>query len=125
MLTIRESQMEVFRDARRRTFEDSLFSQIARKFPAELDHLSESGLRSLMQRSLSRAAAYGFRKETHVVRFVEWSVELGERFERLPQCVATVQSILDHPTLPGAAKFSGIFALVQEASGGRTLRVIR
>ena len=48
MLTIRESQMEVFRDARRRTFEDSLFSQIARKFPAELDHLSESGLRSLM-----------------------------------------------------------------------------
>ena len=125
MLTVRASQMEVFEDIRRRDFEEALLRRVVLKYPAEYAHLSESGLRDLVGRSIARAVRYGLVKEVHIARFVELTVEFGENFERSPENSVAADNILEHPILPGSAKLQGVHDLLTGSSGGRTVRVCR
>lgn len=125
MLTVRASQMKVFEDIRRRDFEEAVFRRVSLKYPDEYAHLTESGLRDLVGRSIARAVRYELVKEVHVARFVELTIEFGENFERSPQSSVAAQQLLEHPSLPGSAKLQGVHDLLTGASGGRTIRVCR
>jgi hypothetical protein len=124
MLTIRPGQLEEFGEIRKRGFSDALLGSIAEKYPAEYAHLSEAGTRELMERLIASALRLGLEREGHIALFVELSIEYGERFQRSPQA-KRVQRLLDHPTLPGAAKLQGVQSILTEAAGGRRLRVVR
>lgn len=124
MLTIRPGQMAVFGETRIHDFSDALLGRIADKYPAEYAYLSEAGMREFVASLIVRARRFGLEREGHIAIFVELSVEYGEMFQRSPQAQRVLR-LLDHPTLPGAAKLQGIHTILTEAAGGRRLRVVR
>ena len=121
MLIIRDSQLRVFADNRRRDFAATLLLGIAAKYPCEYGPLTESGMRALIDRSIAGAVSYGLEREGHIGLYVELTVEYGEWFERSPRG-ARARRLLDHPSLPGPAKIEGVQKLLSDTAGGPTLR---
>ena len=124
MLIIRPSQVQAFETHQAKDFEDALLARIAARYPSEFAHLTSPGAHALMKRSIAAAIRYGLERQGHIAVFVELTVEFGEAFERSPY-QSRILELLRHPTLPGEAKLQGVYAILKESTGGRTLRVIR
>jgi len=81
MLTIRQSQIEIFSAVEVRRFEDWMVSHLRRFFPLQCAALAEAELRESIQRGIVRAARYGIRTKRDVCKFIDVMIVLGEDFD--------------------------------------------
>jgi hypothetical protein len=98
MLTIRDSQMNAFRESRKREFEEGVVAMLsARISPDDADVL-----RSWVRDSLAKALGWGFREEAHLRTLLDLMdrVERGSKHTGLRQSVEALLG--DHELSPAA-----------------------
>lgn len=122
VLTIRNAQLDVFREARARQFRDQLVSYIAAEYPRHFDRLGAEGTRAFVERSIESAARLGITIEGSVGALAELWLVYGEALERAPDR-EWAQNILAHKELPAYIKIEAIQGRIYEKTGGRAMVV--
>ncbi len=84
MVTIRKDQMEAFRAASYRSFEDRMLDHLRRCFPKHVRALGDDLTRRAIGDGVSRAAPYGIVSEVDVCRFIDVMFAFGDRFDENP-----------------------------------------
>ncbi|MET0383421.1 MAG: hypothetical protein ABW032_08365 [Burkholderiaceae bacterium] len=108
-MQITQRQMDAFRQAQWRRFEDEVIGGLRESFaPVVAAHrLDEPGLRAVVREVAGRAAAYGIHSEAGAARFIEFVFEFGGGFEQLPWAAP----ILGSPGLDGDEKIDRLSAV--------------
>lgn len=120
MLTIREPQMTVFRDARVAAFINDMSGYLARAYPQQTARMGRAGTKEFVRRCVRSASALDIRLEGAIGALIERWLVYGERFERAPDR-EWAGNILAHPRLPDHVKVSAIQDRLDARSGGRVL----
>ena len=120
MLTIRDAQMGVFRQARLGAFVDRMTRHLETEFPSQFERLGPSGTRAFVERSLASAAGLGIKLEGALGALIEIWFVYGEQFERAPER-EWARNILAHPRLPDHVKVAALQDRLDQTSGGRVL----
>ena len=122
VLTIRNSQLDVFREARAQEFRDQLISYIAAEYPRHVERLGAQGTRAFVERSIESAARLGITVAGSVGALAELWLVYGEALERAPDR-EWAQNILAHKELPAYIKIEAIQSRIYEKTGGRAMIV--
>ncbi len=85
MLVIRREQMDVFRAAVRRAFEDAMVTHLADFSPLLFQAVGEAQVRTAVQQGMTQAVAYGFDQRGPVRLYLELMLLFGSRFDTDPQ----------------------------------------
>jgi hypothetical protein len=97
MLKISRQQMDSFRAAAARAFEERMVAHLAERFPLRSASLGEPELLRVIQKGLGSAALHGIVKEKDVCRLIELMYALGEGASATPDD-SWVAEILDKAT---------------------------
>ncbi len=81
MLVIRPQQMEAFRLAREREFENRALAHLRLHFPGECAAIGETDARNTIRFALFKARQYGFEEEHDVLRYLNLMYALGFEFD--------------------------------------------
>ncbi len=113
MFKIRQEQMDAFKPDLLRRFEERVAVHVRESCAEETAALSEEDLGRCVHEAVQRARGYGIEREDDVVDFVEWTFELGPRFE-LEREYSWALTILQDPQLDGEAKVVEIADRLEE-----------
>jgi hypothetical protein len=100
MLTIRQQQIEVFRQHYLQDFEDEMVGHLTSHFDRYPLIGNEAKLRNAVAEGIASARGYGVVCEFDVCRFLEFTLEYGTGFHS----TAWAKPILNDATLSGSAK---------------------
>lgn len=120
MITIRESQMDVFRQARIDAFVGDMVRYIATDYPTHYQRLGPAETRAFVLRSMDAASRHGIELEGAIGVLIELWLMFGEQFERSPDRV-WARNILAHPRLPDFIRVESIQERLLARMGGRVL----
>jgi len=81
MLTIRQDQIEIFRQVALSEFEHRMLEHIGKFFPRQIETLGETGMRELIRHGIKRAEGYGIIAERDVCKYIDVSVVFGREFD--------------------------------------------
>jgi len=82
MWTIREEQVESFRQVAVKKFEDEMVPRLTKLFPRTANKLGESGLRDVIRHGINRAREYGIVRRRDVGRYIAVMLMFGPNFDR-------------------------------------------
>ena len=89
MLTIRQDQMDVFRESGKRSFEVRMVKHIETHFPEEREALVQTGgegaVYQLIRDMIARGETYKIVTERGVAGLIDLSVAYGQDFELYPE----------------------------------------
>jgi hypothetical protein len=85
MLVIREEQLQMLSEARRREFELRMVEHLRRVYPEWTQPQSTDRLRAFVQHGMQSANRYGFKVELDIARYLHVMHSLGEDFDRSPE----------------------------------------
>jgi hypothetical protein len=85
MLVIRKEQMDVFREAVRRGFEDQMLAHLGEFSPPLVKVTGEEQMRKTIRLGMGRADAYGFTYQGPVRLYLELMLLFGSYFDTDPQ----------------------------------------
>ena len=113
MLTIRKQQMAILDGHMRQSFENRMVRNIAANFVAEYKGMlhpqrGDADVRSLIQRGVAMAAAYGVEAPRDVAGFIHLMVAIAPDFTLQPK-MAWAAKILHSTTIPKHARMEIIF----------------
>src|SRR5271165_3956697 len=100
MLVIRTEQMETFRDAARRTFENDMVAHLSQFSPPLFRTLGEEQLRCAIRFGTCRAAGHGFTFRGPVRLYLEAMLLFGSHFDTDPQYLWAVETLADQESAP-------------------------
>ena len=120
MITIRDSQVAVFRQARIDAFVHDMVQYISAEYPTHYQHLGPAGTREFVLRALASATRMGIELEGAVGVLIELWLMFGEQLERAPDRV-WARRILAHPRLPDFVRVETVQNRLLERTGGRVL----
>jgi hypothetical protein len=100
MLVIRQEQMEVFRTAALRTFEDEMVGHLAGFSPPLFQAIGEVPLRNAIRLGTERAATYGFTLRGPVRLYLELMLLFGSQFDTDPQYPWATKILADRDSSP-------------------------
>ena len=120
MITVRDSQVAVFRQARIDAFVHDMVQYISAEYPTHYQHLGPAGTREFVLRALARATRMGIELEGAVGVLIELWLMFGEQLERAPDRV-WARRILAHPRLPDFVRVETVQNRLLERTGGRVL----
>jgi hypothetical protein len=81
MLTIRQEQVEAFRQAALQRFENKMVEELRKSFPKTSEKLKESGIRDIIRHGIQRAREYGIVRERDVGRYIAVTLMFGPNFD--------------------------------------------
>jgi hypothetical protein len=81
MLIIRREQMEVFRLARERRFEERALAHLKDHLPERCAVLGDAAVRETIRNALGKARHYGFEEEYDILRLLNLMYTLGFEFD--------------------------------------------
>ena len=84
MLIIRNEQLSIFEDARRRSFGDDTLAFIRTNYPDACSRFSEAELRGLVAIALRKAKEHRFTDHADILRYINVMYTLGCEFEADP-----------------------------------------
>lgn len=120
MITIRESQLAVFQQARTAAFVQSMVEYIAAEYPKHFGNMGESETRAFVERSMAAANALRIDTEGAVGALTELRLLYGESLERAPDR-EWARNILAHARLPDYVRVEAVQNRLMERLGGRVL----
>jgi hypothetical protein len=120
MITVRDSQVAVFRQARIDAFVHDMAHYIAAEYPTHYQHLGPAGTREFVLRTLASATQLGIELEGAAGVLIELWLMFGEQLERSPDRV-WARKILAHPRLPDFVRVETVQNRLLEKTGGRVL----
>jgi hypothetical protein len=85
MLVIRREQMDAFREASLRSFEDAMVRHLFAFAPSHSSGIGEDNVRRVVRLGLERASAYGFTNRGPVRFYLELMFQFGSYFDTDPQ----------------------------------------
>lgn len=97
MLKLSRQQMDSFRSAAARAFEERMIAHLAQRFPLRCGQIGQPNLLQVIQKGLGSAALHGIVKEKDVCRLIELMLALGEGADAAPDDGWVVE-ILDKAT---------------------------
>lgn len=114
MLTIRENQHEVLREAARVVFLDHMEKHVCTHFATVLATVKSDQLREILIRQWARANSYGLTSEMGVCSWLNVVFTLGEDFEKQPGYTWALP-LLENETMVESAKLARLKTRVQAA----------
>jgi hypothetical protein len=122
MLTIRQEQVDAFRQVAIRKFEDTLVEHLNRLFPQLAVRLGESGLRNVIQYGIRRAREYGIVCQRDVGRYIAVMLMFGPNFDQ-KRSSGPLYAVLRDPRFESpAARTGALCKAASQALGIRTRR---
>jgi len=119
MLTIRNQQMEAFRQASMDGLADQLARHLLHKYPARSAAMGgESGVRAFIRRNLHKPVQWGIESLGAIATVFELLLQFGEAFERSPAREWSI-NILSHPVMAGDLKVDTVWQRHQTLTEGR------
>ncbi|HOA94157.1 MAG TPA: hypothetical protein PK072_11915 [Quisquiliibacterium sp.] len=85
MLTITEAQIRAMRAATRAAFAGRAVAHLRRRFPARTAPVEDARLRAFVDLGIDRARRYGIVGEADVLRYLEYMLIYGARFDTDPR----------------------------------------
>jgi hypothetical protein len=85
MFTIRNSQLEDFREAALQSFEDEMVEHIKEFFPNHFMAMQQTGTRATIRYGYEKAKSYGFTTKRNVCLYLNIMLLLGSNFDIDPQ----------------------------------------
>jgi hypothetical protein len=122
MLTIRDAQLQVFRDERTRSFVADLVAYLTAEYPSHVARLGEAGTRAFVERTLEAARDLRIQTQGAIGALAELRLMFGEHLERAPER-QWARKILAHQTLPDYIRVGAVQDRLSERTGGRVLLV--
>jgi hypothetical protein len=101
VLKIRAEQMEVFKEAARRAFEERATAHLERCFPERCTELGEEGVRASIRDAVERSQRLGLVFEYDIERYLNHMYALGFDFDSNP-AYPWVQELLSDTSLEPA-----------------------
>ena len=105
MLTIRETQMQVFKDQQLRSFENGCLSDLARRFPKRSAELGEANTLSLIRAGVRKSFSLGIVSEEDVQAIIDLMMRYGENFDTMEEFAYEAEPLRDKE-LPTDARAS-------------------
>lgn len=94
MLTIRGPQLEAFRLAALRAFEDEMLDHLRRFSPSHCQGIGEESVRRVIRLGIERAATHGFTLRGPVRLYIELMFLFGSHFDTDPQLPPAARALL-------------------------------
>jgi len=85
VLTITEAQIRALRDASRAAFGGRAIAHLRRRFPERTAPVEDARLRAFVYAGIGRAKRYGIVGEADVLRYLEYMLIYGARFDTDPE----------------------------------------
>jgi hypothetical protein len=82
MFKVRREQMDAYREAAIRDFEDQVVEHLVRCLPEQAEAMGDRGLRDLVRLGIERAAAFGIVAQRDVCKFIDLMLVFGADFDR-------------------------------------------
>lgn len=120
MFRLRQEHRDAFRQGAMERFEDVALASLRRSRPEQVRRLAADELRTRVRKALGRAAAYDLTTEFEVVKFVETSLLLGDRFDTDPQNLP-VQMLLKDKNLEPLRKAEMLVEFAESIAASRAL----
>lgn len=95
MLTIREAQFQVFRQAAARALAQRIAECLAPHWPEEYGELGPDGVRELIENGIEKARKYGITQDRDLGRYVNLMLFLGEEFDSDPELPWAAETLCD------------------------------
>jgi hypothetical protein len=118
MLTIRNAQMEPFREAAVARFVARLLPRLRAMFPEVLAPVGDERLTEIARAAVDQARAHGVVYERDVARYVAYSIHLGASFDTDPD-LPWAGAVLRDEALDGKEKMERLDAEVRRVFGAR------
>lgn len=122
MLTIRQDQVDAFRQNALRNFEEKIILELKELFPHFTQKLGESGLRDVVKHGILKARRYGIVRRCDVGRYIAIMLMFGPNFDQKPSSGPLFTTIRD-PSFRSAVTRTN--ALCQAALQALTIRTLR
>jgi hypothetical protein len=84
MLTIRQSQLDIFSSFRQKIWEDRMVDIIAHDYPNRYQEAGDPAVRQLIRFAVKRGGEFGVDTETSLAALVELMIAFGQEFELSP-----------------------------------------
>jgi hypothetical protein len=110
MFRIRAEQVDAFRVAAVRSYEDRVAAHVERCFPQEFGDLGDLKVRRIIREGISRASNYGIVSERDVCLFIDLMVELGPNFDTDAE-FPWASAILQDREEDGSEKIDRVFSM--------------
>ncbi len=81
MFKVRREQMDAYREAALRDFEDRVVRHVGRCLPDRLATMGEGAVREVIRLGIQRAEGYGIVAERHVCKFIDLMLVFGVSFD--------------------------------------------
>lgn len=107
MFKVRREQMQAYREAALRDFEDRMVAHVERCFPQRLTALGAESVREVIRLGIERAAGHGIVTERDVCKFIDLMLVLGPTFDEEPWA----REILVEPNRGSWRKLDELFEL--------------
>jgi hypothetical protein len=111
MLTIRDAQIEVFRQRNRGRFVEQMLAHIREFWPAQSARFSDGEVRESVRKGLQQAESYGVVLEYDVARFVVLMYALGFEYDQM----AIPRAILNDSSISGRRKVDELWRCALDA----------
>lgn len=85
MWTIRQDQVDIFKEAAVKRFENLMVGHLQKFFPAKCEGVGEAQVREMVRYGIERAKTYGITAECDVSVFVDVMFVMGRDFDLLSQ----------------------------------------
>jgi hypothetical protein len=85
MLVIREAQLNMLSEARRKAFAIRMVGHLRCVFPEWAQQHTADSLLAFVRHGMARASSYGFEVELDVARYLHVMHALGEKFDQSPE----------------------------------------
>lgn len=120
ILTIREAQIDVFRDVLRQDFILTTVARIKANFPESYRRLGDQGATLFVENTIEKASRHNVYTAGAVVALIELMLDFGEDFERSPDR-QWAKCMLQHPTLPEDVKLAAMRERMTALTQGRRI----
>jgi hypothetical protein len=107
MLTMRDKQVETFRQYMQDRFGHDMAAHLRTRFPEQTEHVQEAELRETVHRGIEKAGTYGVQTRYDLRRYLEHMTVYGPDFDTDPT-TAWAGRILNDAELSGSAKMDRI-----------------
>lgn len=124
MLTVRQSQLTTFSEARRSVFLARLLRVFENDYPVEFARLGREKAEEFAKRTLTASERFGLERENAILVYLGLRVEFGENFEKSPDRDWAIE-LLSHPKVPDVLKVSIVRDRFRERTQGRQIETIR
>jgi|GEM_PF-1035979 len=99
MLTIRQSQLDIFSGFRQKIWEDRMVDIVARDYPNRYLEFGEPKVRQSIQFAVKRGGEFGIDTETSIAVLIELMIAFGQEFELSPER-AWARRMMANPAAP-------------------------